>query len=65
VTGIRARGEPLARGDLAVSGTDLVAAGVPPGPAIGRVLDRLLALVLDDPALNRRERLLARAREFA
>jgi tRNA nucleotidyltransferase (CCA-adding enzyme) len=65
VTGIRARGEPLARGDLAVSGTDLVAAGVPAGPAVGRVLDRLLALVLDDPALNRRERLLARARELA
>jgi hypothetical protein len=36
---------------------------VPPGPALGRVLERLLALVVDDPSLNTRDALLARAKE--
>ena len=65
VAEIRARGEPLGRGDLAVTGTDLQAAGVPPGPAVGRVLGELLDQVLDDPSLNRREVLLDRARGLA
>ena len=60
---IRRRGETTSRGGLAVTGDDLIAAGVPRGPEIGRTLDRLLALVLDDPALNTREALLVRARE--
>ena len=60
---IRRRGETTSRGGLAVTGDDLIAAGVPRGPEIGRTLDRLLALVLDDPALNTRDALLARARE--
>jgi tRNA nucleotidyltransferase (CCA-adding enzyme) len=62
VAGVRARGEPLGRGDLAVTGDDLRAAGVPDGPAMGRVLGALLETVLDEPGLNRREELLARAR---
>jgi hypothetical protein len=32
---------------------------------VGRTLEGLLGLVLEDPALNRRDLLLARAREFA
>ncbi len=59
---IRERGDPIRRGDLAVSGSDLVAAGVPAGPAVGRMLERLLARVVDDPSLNTREALLALAR---
>jgi len=65
VAEVRASGAPLRRGDLAVSGQDLMAAGIPPGPAVGQALERLLALVVDDPTLNERERLLARAREIA
>src|SRR5690606_13859227 len=65
VAAVRARGEPLRRGDLAVSGADLAEAGISPGPAVGRVLEGPLGLVLEDPALNRRDLLLARAREFA
>ena len=60
---IRQRGDPLSRGDLAITGLDLIEAGVPPGPALGRVLERLLALVVDDPSLNTRDALLARAKE--
>jgi tRNA nucleotidyltransferase (CCA-adding enzyme) len=65
VAAVRARGEPLGRGDLAVSGADLAEAGIAPGPAVGRILEDLLGLVLEDPTLNRRELLLARARELA
>ena len=60
--GIRERGEALSRKQLAISGTDLRTLGVPPGPQMGAVLDRLLAMVVDDPTLNSRETLLARAR---
>ncbi len=62
---IRQRGDPLTRGDLAITGLDLIEAGVPPGPALGQVLERLLVLVVDDPSLNTREALLARAKEPA
>ena len=59
---IRARGEATSRGQLAVTGNELIEAGIPKGPEVGRVLDRLLDAVLDDPSLNTREALLARAR---
>jgi putative nucleotidyltransferase with HDIG domain len=44
--------------DLAVSGRDLMAAGIPPGKHMGIILSELLEAVLDDPGLNSRERLL-------
>jgi tRNA nucleotidyltransferase (CCA-adding enzyme) len=50
--------QPVALGDLAVRGDDLMAAGVREGPAIGAILRRLLAAVVDDPSLNEREALL-------
>ena len=51
-------GQPVALADLAVRGDDLMAAGVPEGPAVGATLRRLLAAVVDDPSLNERETLL-------
>ncbi len=62
---VREAGSPLRRGDLAVSGQELLAAGIPAGPMVGQVLERLLASVVDDPTLNVRETLLARAKEIA
>jgi tRNA nucleotidyltransferase (CCA-adding enzyme) len=50
--------------DLAVDGTDLIELGYRPGPALGRALDELLHAVVGDPALNRREILLERAKEL-
>jgi tRNA nucleotidyltransferase/poly(A) polymerase len=50
--------------DLAVDGTDLIQLGYEPGPALGRTLRELLREVVDAPALNRRETLLARAEEL-
>jgi putative nucleotidyltransferase with HDIG domain len=47
--------------DLAVTGRDLIDAGFGEGPELGRVLRLLLDEVVDDPARNTRELLLARA----
>jgi tRNA nucleotidyltransferase (CCA-adding enzyme) len=45
--------------DLAVGGAEVMAElGLPPGPEVGRVLDRLLDRVVEDPAVNTREGLL-------
>ena len=46
---------------LAVDGRDIMALGVPEGPAVGRVLARLLELVLDGEAENSRQALLEKA----
>jgi tRNA nucleotidyltransferase (CCA-adding enzyme) len=54
---------PLDARDLAIKGKDLMdALQLQPGPVIGRILDRLVDLVLDDPARNTRDTLLAHAR---
>jgi tRNA nucleotidyltransferase (CCA-adding enzyme) len=58
VQGIRDRGEATSRAQLAVTGDDLHAAGIQPGPELGRLLGRLLDAVLEDPSLNRKDRLL-------
>jgi hypothetical protein len=48
---------------LAIDGHALQRAlELPPGPEVGRILDRLTEAVLDDPRLNERGRLLALAR---
>ena len=62
VLAVRARGEAVSRRSLEVTGTDLMQLGIT-GAAVGRTLDRLLDRVLEDPALNRRDLLLALAAE--
>ncbi len=58
--------DPLEAQQLAISGDDLVVQlGIPPGPAIGRLLAALLDAVLEDPTLNSREQLLTLARAMA
>jgi hypothetical protein len=59
----RRRRDPLTRSDLAITGTDLEALGAS-GPQVGQMLATLLERVLDEPALNTRETLLALAREL-
>jgi tRNA nucleotidyltransferase (CCA-adding enzyme) len=56
--------QPHRLSDLAVDGGDLLELGYRPGPALGDALDRLLEAVVDEPALNRRDTLLERAREL-
>jgi tRNA nucleotidyltransferase/poly(A) polymerase len=52
------RGGALSLKDLALSGKDLITAGIPPGIHMGIILSELLETVIDDPSLNTRERLL-------
>lgn len=53
----------LVHGRLAIDGHDLVRElGIDPGPDVGRILDRLVEAVLDDPSSNRPDRLLELAR---
>jgi len=55
---ILAESQAFALKDLAVSGRDLMALGIPAGKALGKILRELLEAALDDPTLNTRERLL-------
>lgn len=48
---------------LAVSGKDLIAAGFKPGRELGRLLEELLQLVLENPECNTKEFLLEKAAE--
>ena len=50
---------------LAVNGRDLMAAGIPAGPGLKRVLEALLDAVIREQLPNEREALLAAAREFS
>ncbi len=60
IDAVLARSEALSVGDLALQGEDVMRAlGIGPGPEVGRALAALLERVLEDPSLNRRERLLA------
>lgn len=54
-------GECVSLKKLAVTGRDLIAAGLAPGPGLGRILDGLLQEVLEDPSKNNREYLLLQA----
>ena len=57
------RGDPLAAGDLAITGGDLMKElGIPPSREIGRLIEKCLEAVLDDPSANTRARLLDLAR---
>ncbi len=47
--------------DLAISGADLLAIGIPPGPEMGKTLNRLLEMVQDELIPNEKEALLAAA----
>jgi len=60
---IHERGDALTRSDLAITGNDLLSLGVS-GPRMGEILTGLLDRVLEDPALNTRDTLLALAREL-
>ena len=44
--------DPVELSDLAVDGDDLRRAGIPPGPALGKILQALLDRVIRDPSLN-------------
>jgi len=58
------RGDPIEVADLAVTGDDLRRAGIPAGPIYAKILHALLERVLEDPARNVPDWLLAEALRF-
>lgn len=57
--------DPIATGELAIAGKELMEAlKMPPGPLVGRILAALLNQVFEEPAINTREELLARAQKL-
>lgn len=57
---IMERNECVSLKMLAVTGKDLIAAGMKPGKEIGQMLEHFLDLVLEHPELNQKEELLKR-----
>ena len=55
---IRKAGDCTSLKELAVTGNDVMQAGVAPGRDVGRTLNRLLELVLEDPSRNEKSWLL-------
>ncbi len=54
------RRECVSLKELAVTGHDLIEAGVRPGPEMGRILNGFLELVVEEPSRNTKEYLLSR-----
>lgn len=54
------KGQCVSLKDLAVTGKDLIAAGMKPGKEIGEKLNELLMLVIEEPDMNQKEKLLKR-----
>ena len=50
---------------LAVNGRDLMAAGIPAGKELGRILNELLECVIEDPEMNEKARLLEVAKKLS
>lgn len=50
--------ECLSLKELAVTGADLIAAGMKPGKELGAALQKLLELVIEDPGKNTKEYLM-------
>lgn len=59
-----AGGRAFSLKDLQIDGTDLIGIGVKAGPSLGMMLKELLETVVDDPALNTKEKLLEIARNL-
>jgi tRNA nucleotidyltransferase (CCA-adding enzyme) len=50
-------------GRLALTGQDLISIGIKPGPQMGKLLKELEELVIEDPSVNTKERLLEEVRK--
>ena len=64
IEAVLAKDSALSLKDLAVNGRDLIAAGIPAGKMLGTVLNELFETVLDDPAMNTKEKLLVVAKNY-
>ena len=61
---VQMHGDCLSLKDLKISGKELIADGMKPGPEVGNILGRLLVEVLEYPERNEATYLLERSREL-
>lgn len=61
---IRRRGDCISLKTLAVTGKDLIQAGMKPGKGLGETLNHLLNLVLENPERNEKELLIREAKKY-
>ena len=59
-----AQGEAVCLKELHVTGKDLIRLGMKAGPELGKMLQRLMDVVLENPDKNKKEMLLAQAKEW-
>lgn len=64
VSMVKEAGECISLKDLAVSGQDLMDAGIPKGPEIGQILHAMLDEVLKNPSYNNKETLMMFLSDF-
>lgn len=64
IEAVRSEATAFSLKDLAVTGKDLIDAGIEPGKVLGLILGELLEVVVDDPASNTREGLIALAQNL-
>lgn len=57
ISEVRAKDMAIKLSDLRINGNDLVEMGIPKGPKVGEILNKLLEMVIDDPMLNSKEKL--------
>ena len=57
-------GQAFTIGQLEISGNDIIALGIPKGPIIGKILEEILSLVVDEKLENNRNELLAKVQEI-
>lgn len=64
ISKVRQEDMALKINDLDIDGDDLKAIGVEPGKRMGEILNRLLDMVIEDPLLNSKEKLLEEAKRM-
>jgi len=64
ISEVRKKDMALKITDLAVTGEDIIALGVPRGPKVGKTLEYLLDQVLEDPLVNTKDKLIDLAKKY-
>jgi tRNA nucleotidyltransferase (CCA-adding enzyme) len=64
VNDVKSQGQAFNKENLAINGKDLIGIGIKPGPSMGQLFNQLVDMVVDNPALNTRDKLLQIAYEL-
>lgn len=65
ISEVRQQDMALKISDLVINGNDLEAIGIEKGPQMGKILNDLLDMVVEDPLLNTKEKLLEEAKKLS